>query len=75
MRNRFPLFFLTIVVIQNVPLRMTGSSMATGCDVPEGHVTERIPFEGSGVRMRNRNLRNIRPIGAYAPDVMSSNVT
>ena len=23
---------LTIVVVQNVPLRMTGSSMATGCE-------------------------------------------
>jgi hypothetical protein len=33
MRNRFPGFFLTIVVVQNVPLRMTRSSMATGCDV------------------------------------------
>ena len=31
MRNRFPRFFLTIVVAQNVPLRMT--DMATGCDV------------------------------------------
>jgi hypothetical protein len=28
-------FFLTIVVVQNVPLRMTVSSMATGCDVSE----------------------------------------
>ena len=25
-------FFLTKVVVQNVPLLMTGSSMATGCD-------------------------------------------
>jgi len=31
----FSRFFLTIVVVQNVPLRMTGSSMATGCDVTE----------------------------------------
>ena len=31
-------FFLTIVV-QNVPLLMTGSSMATGCDVTESDVT------------------------------------
>ena len=29
----FPRFFLTILVAQYVPLRMTGSSMATGCDV------------------------------------------
>ena len=26
-------FFLTIVVVQNVPLRMTGNSMTPGCDV------------------------------------------
>ena len=32
-------FFLTIVVVQNVPLLMTGSSMATGCDVTESDVT------------------------------------
>ena len=39
--NAFPRFFLTIVVVRNVPLRMTGSSMdtdvtksdATGSDV------------------------------------------
>ena len=31
MRNRFPCFFLTIVVVQNVSLRMT--DMTTGCDV------------------------------------------
>ena len=34
-------FFLTIVVVQNVSLRMTGSSMATGCDVTENHVTSK----------------------------------
>jgi hypothetical protein len=33
------LFFLTIVVIQNVSLLMTESSMATGCDVIESDVT------------------------------------
>ena len=32
-------FFLTIVVVQNVPLRMTGSSMASGCDMTESEVT------------------------------------
>ena len=32
-------FFLTIVVVQNVPLLMTESSMATGCDVTESDVT------------------------------------
>ena len=32
-------FFLTIVVVQNVSLRTTGSSMATGCDVAESDVT------------------------------------
>ena len=34
------LFFLTVVVIQNVSLLMTESSMATGCDVTESDVTE-----------------------------------
>ena len=34
-----PIFFLTIVVVQNVPLLMTESSMATGCDVTESDVT------------------------------------
>jgi hypothetical protein len=39
-RNRFPCFFLTIVVIQNVSLCMT--DMATGCDMtPNG-----APLEG-----------------------------
>ena len=33
------LFFLTIVVVQNVPLLMTESSMATGCNVTESDVT------------------------------------
>ena len=36
MRNRFPRFFLTTVVAQNIPLRMT--NMATGCNVTKGHV-------------------------------------
>jgi hypothetical protein len=31
--------FFTIVVVQNVPLLMTESSMATGCGVTEGDVT------------------------------------
>jgi hypothetical protein len=35
----FPPFFLTIVVVQNVPLRMTVGSMATGYDVSESDVT------------------------------------
>ena len=34
-----PRFFFTIVVVQNVPLLMTESSMATGCDVTESDVT------------------------------------
>ena len=33
-----PSFFLTIVVVQNVPLLMTESSMVTGCDVTESDV-------------------------------------
>ena len=32
-------FFFTIVVVQNVPLLMTESSMATGCEVTEADVT------------------------------------
>jgi hypothetical protein len=32
-RNWCPRFFLSIVVVQNVSLRMTGSSMANGYDV------------------------------------------
>ena len=34
-----PRLFFTIVVVQNVPLLMTESSMATGCDVTESDVT------------------------------------
>ena len=33
-------FFLTLIVVQNVSLLMTESSMATGCDVTESDVTE-----------------------------------
>ena len=68
MRNRFPRIFLTIVVVQNVPLRMT--DIATGCDVTEG-----VPLEGWSVRMRNQMLHNIRPSGVFSPEVTSSNVT
>jgi hypothetical protein len=32
-------FFLTIAVVRNVQLRMTGSSMANGCDMNGSHVT------------------------------------
>ena len=35
-----PIFFLTIVVIQNVSLLKTESSMANGCDVTESDVTD-----------------------------------
>jgi hypothetical protein len=41
----FPAFFLSIVVVQNVPLRMTGSSMTTGCDVTGSEGSFR-PFFG-----------------------------
>jgi hypothetical protein len=54
MHNRFPRFFLTIVV-QNVPLHMT--DMVTGCDViPKG-----FPLEGCTYG----KLRYIRPSGAF----------
>ena len=53
---------------------MTGSSMATGGDV--SHVTpNEVPLEGWVARMRNRKLRNIRPSGAFSPEVTSVNVT
>jgi hypothetical protein len=66
MCNRFSRFFLTIVVVQNVPLRMT--DMASGSDViPKG-----IPL---GARMRNRKLSNILPSGAFWAEMTSSNVT
>jgi hypothetical protein len=35
----FPCFFLTIVLVQNVSLRMSGSSMASGCDMTKSDVT------------------------------------
>jgi hypothetical protein len=65
MRNWFPRFFLTIVV-QNVPLRMTGGSMVTGCDVIKRHVTPKV-LHWKGARMRNQKLHNIRPSGAFSP--------
>jgi hypothetical protein len=47
MRNSFLRFCLTIVVVQSVPLRMTGSSMATGCDVIKRHVIQKgLPLKG-----------------------------
>ena len=50
-------FFLTIVVIQNVSLLMTESSMATGCDVTESDVT--------GSEVTGSDL--IRPNLGYSP--------
>jgi hypothetical protein len=50
MYNQFPRFFLTIVVVKNVPLRMIGSSMATGCDVIKRHVIPKGLHWKSGVR-------------------------
>ena len=54
MRNRFPRFFLlTIVVVPNVPLRMT--NMATGCDVIKRRPTPQgVPLEGWDAHIRNR---------------------
>jgi hypothetical protein len=49
-------------------LRMT--DMATRCDLV---TPKRFPWKGA--RMRNRKLRNIRPSGAFSPEVTSSNVT
>ena len=37
--SAFPRFFLTMVVVQNVPLLMIRGSMANGCDVTKGDVT------------------------------------
>jgi hypothetical protein len=36
----FQRFFLTIAVVRNVQLCMTGSSMANGCDMNGSHVTD-----------------------------------
>jgi hypothetical protein len=65
MRNRFTRFFLTIVVVQNISLRMT--DMTTGSDVTEGCVTLKgLPWKGA---------RNICPSGVFSPEMTSSNVT
>ena len=65
MRNRFMRFFLTVVVVQNISLRMT--DMTTGSDVTEGYVTLKgLPWKGA---------RNIRPSGVFSPEMTSSNVT
>ena len=40
-------FFFTIVVVQNVPLLMTGSSIANGCEVTKSDVTG---SEATGIR-------------------------
>ena len=43
--QQVPAFFLTIVVVQNVPLCIT--NMATGCDVIKRHPTPKsVPLEG-----------------------------
>ena len=62
MCNRFPRFFLIIVVVQNVSLRMT--DMATGSDVTKSHVTPK-GFPCKSERITNRKLRNIRPNGTF----------
>jgi hypothetical protein len=52
MCNRFPRFLL-IIVVQHLPLCMTGRSMDTGCDVIKRHVTPKgYPWKG-GVRARH----------------------
>jgi hypothetical protein len=45
--SAFPRFFLTMVVVQNVPLLMTRGSMANGCDVTKGDVTV---IDATGIR-------------------------
>ena len=63
MHNWFPRFFLTILIVQNVPLRMT--DMATGCHLtPNG-------FPCKSARMHNQKLRNIRPSGDFWPQMTS----
>ena len=37
--SAFSRFFLTILVVKNIPLLMTGSNMVTGCDVTDSDVT------------------------------------
>ena len=43
-------------------------------DETKGHVTPN-GFPWKGARMRNRKLRNICPIGAFSPEITSSNVS
>ena len=38
-RKCIPALFFTKVIVQNVPLLMTESNMATGCEVTEADVT------------------------------------
>jgi hypothetical protein len=66
-RNRSPRFFLTIVVVQNVSLRMTGSSMATGFDVTE--VGNFPLLESQKTIERDSSQKMIR---LYDPDVLES---
>ena len=61
-------FFPTIV--QHVPLCM--ADIDTACD-QRSRDPEWVPWKGA--RMRNRKLRNICPIGAFSPEITSSNVT
>ena len=58
MCNRFPRFFLTIVVVQHVPLHTI--DIATWCDVTL-----------KSARMCSRNLRDICPGGAFWPKMTS----
>ena len=69
--SAFQCFFLTIVVVQNVPLRMTGSIMATECDVIKRHVT----LFGIHLEVRAHTQPQIvhyRPSCAFSPEVTSS---
>jgi len=69
MRNRYILSYYysnstkcsTVVQVPGLP------------EVFEGHVTPKGGWKG--VRMRNRKLRNIRPCGAFWPEVTLWNVT
>jgi hypothetical protein len=74
----FPRFFLTIVVVQNVPLCMTGGSMATGSDVFKRHVTQKRGSLGrvrNGTRTRSLPVRGLLvtslPVRAASGDIIS----
>ena len=77
MCKRFPRFFLTIVVVQNVPLRITGSSMATECDVIKRHATlKRFHWKGEVCACATGSCPISAILGPiHRPDVIKRHMT